>query len=90
MKLKHALIASGVWTVVGVVAAVGLITYIASQRLPRRVAEQRAQTAGGAAGVVVAVGYGAIWLPYAAAVGKRRREEAAARAGATARRRGRE
>ncbi len=75
MKLKHALITSGVWTVVGLVACVALIAVIASRG--GRTAQQQAQTAGAGAGVAMAVGYGVIWLPYAAMVGRRMREAAA-------------
>ncbi len=75
MKLKHALIATGVWTAVGLVAAVAIIASIAGQRLPARVANARAQKAGGGTATVMAIGYAGIWLPYAAALGKRRREQ---------------
>lgn len=74
MKLKTALIASGIWTAVGVVGCVVLISVIANQRLSKREGEQRAQQAGTGAAVVMAIGYAAIWLPFAAAVGKQRRE----------------
>jgi len=88
MRLRTALIASGIWTAVGVIGCVVLISVIAGQRLPRRDAEQRAGQAGTGAAVVMAIGYGAIWLPFAAAVGKRRRE--AAQVGTGRRRRGRD
>lgn len=80
MKLKHALIASAVWTVIGLAGCVALVVVIAGSR-PTRAAEQRAAQAGGGAGTVMVIGYGAIWLPFAAAVGKRRREAAAKRKG---------
>lgn len=71
MKLKHALIATAAWTAVGLLGCIALIAVIASRAGPGRAAEQRAQQAGGGAGVVMAIGYGAIWLPYAVAVGRR-------------------
>lgn len=77
MKLKHALIATAVWTAVGLVACVALIAVIASRAGPGRAAEQRAQQAGGGAGMVMALGYAGIWLPYAFAVGRKKREAAA-------------
>jgi len=74
MKLKTALIASGIWTAVGVIGCVVLISVIASKRLSQREAEQRAPQAGTGAAAVMGIGYAAIWLPFAGAVGKRRRE----------------
>lgn len=75
MTLKTAFIATGVWTVVGLVLSVVLVIAIASGSTRRSEANQRASMAGSGAGLVMAIGYGAIWLPYAAAMGKRRRAE---------------
>jgi hypothetical protein len=62
------------WLIIGIsLAAVG--GFFMVKDAPRREWNQRASAAGAFGGLVVAVGCGVIWLPYAAAVGKKRREE---------------
>jgi hypothetical protein len=50
---------------------------LAHLRYPGHQQEARAGKAGGGFGTLAAIGYGAIWLPWAAAYGKQRRERLA-------------
>jgi hypothetical protein len=75
MKLKTALIASAIWTVV-VIGLIGVVIwYIANHPVPGVSKKDRAAQAGGGLGVFAGIGYGCIWLPYAAAIGKKKRAE---------------
>lgn len=74
MKLKTALIATGLWTAVIVVLAGVVIWYIGSHPVPGASKQDRASQAGGGLGVLAGIGYGCIWLPYAAAIGKQKRK----------------
>jgi hypothetical protein len=74
MRLKTALIATGIWTVVVVILAGVVIWYIANHPIPGVSKKDRAAQAGGGLGVFAGIGYGCIWLPYAAAIGKQKRE----------------
>jgi hypothetical protein len=75
MKLKHVIIGTIVWLVLIVVAGVGIAASFAG----KPGAEQRAQSLGQGLGIVAAIGLGALWLPWAAKVGKKRREALLAR-----------
>jgi hypothetical protein len=74
MTLRLAFILTGVWSLLVVAGCAGAITYIANG--PPHQQPERAGKAGGGFGVVAAVGYGGIWLPWAVAFGKQRRERA--------------
>lgn len=74
MSLKASIIASVVWTVVVVIAGIAMIAYIGTHPVPGASTEQRTQMAGSATGTVAAIGYGAIWIPFAMVAGKKRRE----------------
>jgi hypothetical protein len=78
VRLKYALWATAAWTVIGVGASAAVLWYISTHPVRGARARDRAAVAGQAAGIVVAAGYGVIWLPYAAAVGRKRREARAA------------
>jgi hypothetical protein len=74
MTLRKRIQITVAWLVIGIsLAAVG--GFFMVKDAPRREWKQRAAAAGSFGGLVVAVGCGVIWLPYAAAVGKKRREE---------------
>lgn len=72
MSLRLALILTGVWTLLVFAGCAGIITYIANG--PVRQQQERASKAGGGFGIVAAAGYGGIWVPWAAAYGRKRRE----------------
>ncbi|MDA0588551.1 MAG: hypothetical protein O2820_11790 [Planctomycetota bacterium] len=74
MTIRKRIQVTVIWLVVGIsLAAVG--GFFLVKDAPRRELNQRAAAAGSFGGLVVAIGCGVIWLPYAAAVGKKRREE---------------
>jgi hypothetical protein len=75
MSLKTSLIATAAWTVLMLVISVGAIVYVGTRPVPNRVKNERASQLGGGLGVFTAIGYGAIWLPFAAKIGKQRREQ---------------
>ena len=74
MKLKHALWATAIWTVFSVIASGLIIWYIGTHPVPGVRSEQRAASAGQGAAVAIVIGYALIWLPYAAKIGKQRRQ----------------
>jgi type II secretory pathway component PulM len=74
MTLKLALILSAAWTLLIIVGAVVAISYLATHPIRGISAEERASAVGGGMGIVAAIGYGAIWLPLAAKLGRQRRE----------------
>lgn len=73
MTTRLALILTGVWTLIVVVGCVAVIWY-ATSTTSRSVAAARMGQAGTGCGTIAAIGYGGIWIPWAAAYGKRRRE----------------
>ncbi|MFO0878889.1 MAG: hypothetical protein U0840_16225 [Gemmataceae bacterium] len=73
MTTRLALILTGVWTLLVVAGCAGAITYIANG--PQHQAEARASKAGGGFGVVTAIGYGAIWVPWAIVWSQKRKEQ---------------
>lgn len=75
MKLKTAIIASAIWTAVVIGVAGYTIWYIGTHPVPGVSKEDRAAKVGGGLGVFAGIGYAGIWLPYAAAIGKKKREE---------------
>lgn len=77
MTRRLALILSGVWTAVVLVAAVAVVWYVVTHPVRGMTQDQRAAKVGGGMGVAAGIGYGIIWIPYAAQVGQRRRAERA-------------
>lgn len=75
MTTRLALILTGVWSLLVLLACGGGIWFVTT-RVPRHQQEQRATALGGATGTVAVIGYGVIILPWAAAVGRRRRQAA--------------
>lgn len=69
MTLKNALWASAAWTVLVVGATASTIWYVVTHRLPGVSSNARAARAGSGMGIAAGIGYGCIWLPYAAAGG---------------------
>lgn len=75
MKLKTALIASAIWMVVVIGIGGVAIWYVSTHPIHGVSNEQRGAQLGGGLGVFAGIGFAAIWLPYAAAIGKKKREE---------------
>ena len=75
MTTKLALILTGAWTLLMIAVCSGLIWFVTA-RVPRHEQERRAGMLGSGAATVAAIGYGAIWLPWAVVVGRKRRERA--------------
>ena len=80
MSLKTALLASAVWTIVAVVVSAVAIWYVMAHPVAGASVEQRSQMLGSGVGTVMAIGYGAIWLPFAFKLGQERRAAQAAKA----------
>jgi hypothetical protein len=74
MKLKHALWATAVWTVVALGVSIALIGYMSAHPVPGASLERRSAALGEGVAVGLTLGYGLIWLPYAVRLGKQRRE----------------
>lgn len=74
MTLKRALIATAIWTVLLIGISAGAIWYVRTHPIRGVSMDDRASQLGGGLGILGAIGYGAIWLPFAASVGKARRE----------------
>lgn len=75
MNVKRLFLASIIWTAVmlggGYLAAVRMAQQVAFDRN----AEERAKSLGQGIGTITGIGYGVIWIPYAYALGKKRRAE---------------
>lgn len=74
MTIRKRILITFAWIVAGIVVS-GTVTVFFLQDVPRRQWNARAETAGGFAGLVISAGCGAIWLPWAAQVGKKKRAE---------------
>jgi hypothetical protein len=74
VTLKRALIATAIWTVLLVGISAGAIWYVATHPIRGVRMEDRASQLGSGLGMLGTIGYAAIWLPWAASVGKARRE----------------
>ena len=74
MRLKHALLATAIWTVVALGVSLLLVWYIIAHPIPGASIEKRASLLGQGAATVMVLGYAAIWLPFAYRIGKQRRE----------------
>lgn len=81
MDYKRLLIRSVIWTIVIGVGLGGLaVWYVVSHPVPGVRTEARTEALGRAVGVVIGLGYGAIWIPEAYRVGQKRRAEEARKA----------
>jgi len=74
MTVKKRILVTVAWIVLGILVS-GAITAVLLQDAPRREWNARAGAAGSLAGLVIAVGCGAIWLPWAARIGAEKRKE---------------
>lgn len=72
--MKKRILITVAWFVIGIVVTAAIAAVVVSNS-PHRERNARAAAFGSAGGLVVAIGCGAIWLPWAARVGKKRREE---------------
>ncbi len=79
MTIRKRILVTLAWIVLGIVVS-GAVTAVLLQDVPRRQWNARAGAAGGFAGLIIAIGCGAIWLPWAAKVGKQKRQEREKRA----------
>ncbi len=75
MTLKTALIATGVWTLCVILILGAGLWYVTTHPIRGVRTEARAAQMGSGLGVLTAIGYGCIWLPYAAKIGKQKRAE---------------
>jgi hypothetical protein len=75
MSTRRALILTGVWTLVVIIASIAAISFVVA-KVPRHQQDERAQELGAGVAAIAVVGYGAVWRPWAAA---RRRERRARR-----------
>ncbi len=73
MSTRRALILTGVWTLVVIIASIAAIWFVVA-KVPRHQQEEQAEMLGAGVAAVAVVGYGAVWRPWAAA---RRRERRA-------------
>jgi len=73
VNLKNSIIATVVWTVIVLGIGIGMIIYIGTHPVSGATVEQRSQMAGSGVGFVAALGYAAIWLPFAFKKGQERR-----------------
>jgi type II secretory pathway component PulM len=73
MRLKHALLATAIWTAVALGISVLLVWYVIAHPIPGASTDKRASLLGQGAGTVMVLGYAAIWLPFAYRIGKQRR-----------------
>lgn len=73
VNLKNLIIATVVWTVIVLGIGIGMIIYIGTHPVSGATVEQRSQMAGSGVGFVAALGYAAIWLPFAFKKGQERR-----------------
>lgn len=70
MSIRLALILSGVWTVL--VIAGSAIAIVSIVNGPPSQQQERASKAGGTFGIIAAIGYGGIWVPWAMAKSKKK------------------
>jgi hypothetical protein len=74
MTTRLAFILTGIWTLIMTIGCGGVLWHIV-KNVPRGQQEARASSLGSGCGVLASIGYGAIWLPWAAVKGKKRRQE---------------
>ena len=71
--LKRVVIGSVIWFVVMMIVSAGLFYLMWNDSKNNRERQERAGKLGAGMGVITAVGWGVLWLPWAAKVGKKRR-----------------
>ncbi len=75
MSLKFSLIATAIWMVLIFVVAFAIgYFFIQGNPIPGVSMEERGTKLGVGMGTLAGIGLGAIWLPFAARLGKERRE----------------
>src|SRR5947209_3279826 len=75
MKLKYALWATLVWTLLAIAGSAVAIWYITTHPVPGASTDKRAGQLGQGIGTLMTFGYVAIWVPYLMRLSKQRREE---------------
>lgn len=73
--LRRVVIGSVIWFVLMMILSAGLFYWMWNDSKNNRERQERAGKLGVGMGVITAVGWGALWLPWAAKVGKKRRAE---------------
>jgi hypothetical protein len=73
LELRHAVIASSVWTALAFGFCAGGLWYVGAHA-DQGSRSERALRLGRGGGTLAALGYAAIWLPYAYRTGTRRRK----------------
>ena len=76
MTLKNRILLSVAWFVLCIVFGFATFLFVVNSA-PRRDRDARAAMLGTGLGTVVGIGWAGLWLPYAADIGKKRREERA-------------
>ncbi|MBC8324198.1 MAG: DUF4339 domain-containing protein [Verrucomicrobia subdivision 3 bacterium] len=72
--LKRVVIGSAIWFVLMMAISIGIFYHIFQDSKNNRERNARAAKLGAGMGALTAMGWGVLWLPWAAQVGKRRRE----------------
>jgi len=75
MTLKKALLTTGIWTALMLIAGGLGLWYILSQPIRASVAQTRAEKLGSGLATFMCIGYAFVWLPYAAKIGKQKRAQ---------------
>lgn len=75
MTLKKALVITGIWTALTVIAGGLGLWYILSLPIRTSVAQARAEKLGSGIATFMCIGYACVWLPYAAKIGKEKRAQ---------------
>ncbi len=73
MTVKRRIIISLVWTAAMFMAGVFGVYYVANHPVPGVPEEIADERIGNVVGLVITIGYAALWLPYALKVGRDRR-----------------
>lgn len=74
MSLKKSLMSTAIWMGFVVVISIAIISYLVSNPIPGVSMEERSRLIGGGIGTISGIGLGVIWIPFAARLGKERRE----------------
>ncbi|MDB5350475.1 MAG: hypothetical protein JWN86_1722 [Planctomycetota bacterium] len=75
--MKRLILASALCFVAAIVIGFAGIGYILSHPIPGVSSDDRAAQLGSGAGVVTAIAFGVIWLPFAFKYGQKRRDQQA-------------
>ena len=71
--LRRVVIGSVIWFVLMMILSAGLFNWMWNDAKTNRERKERAAQLGTGMGMITAVGWGVLWLPWAAKVGKKRR-----------------